>query len=97
MLFFGCRSERADFFFSNEWLPLVTSGQLQLFTAFSRDQDMKDYVQHRIKERGGVVWEWLHTRGAHVLIAGYVNQWTGCIIAVPRLATWHLCKFSQHL
>ncbi len=74
MLFFGCRSERADFFFSNEWLPLVTSGQLQLFTAFSRDQDMKDYVQHRIKERGGVVWEWLHTRGAHVLIAGYVNK-----------------------
>ncbi|XP_064396442.1 NADPH-dependent diflavin oxidoreductase 1-like [Halichondria panicea] len=74
MLFFGCRSERADFFFSNEWLPLVTSGQLQLFTAFSRDQDMKDYVQHRIKERGGVVWEWLHTRGAHVLIAGNAKQ-----------------------
>ncbi len=70
MLFFGCRSEKADFFFSNEWLPLTTSGELQLYTAFSRDQEVKVYVQHRIKEQGSVVWEWLNKKGAYVLIAG---------------------------
>lgn len=38
MMFFGCRSERADYFFNSEWQPLVERGQLHLFTAFSRDQ-----------------------------------------------------------
>lgn len=37
MMFFGCRSEKDDYFFKNEWEPLVTEGQLLLFTAFSRD------------------------------------------------------------
>ena len=60
----------ADFFFGNEWLPLVDRGSLLLFTAFSRDQEHKVYVQHRIEEVGGVVWEWLSQRTASVLIAG---------------------------
>ena len=38
MLFFGCRSEKADFFFRDEWEPLAVSGKLKLFPAFSRDQ-----------------------------------------------------------
>ena len=70
MLFFGCRSQTADFFFGDEWLPLVDSGSLVLFTAFSRDQEHKVYVQHRIEEAGGVVWEWLSKRNASILIAG---------------------------
>ena len=60
----------ADFFFGDEWLPLVDSGSLVLFTAFSRDQDHKVYVQHRIEEAGDVVWEWLSQRNASILIAG---------------------------
>ena len=70
MLFFGCRSKEADFFFASEWLPLADSGDLVLFTAFSRDQDYKVYVQHKIEEAGGVVWEWLSQKNASVLIAG---------------------------
>jgi sulfite reductase alpha subunit-like flavoprotein len=38
ILFFGCRSETKDFFCHEEWLPLIKNNQLQLFTAFSRDQ-----------------------------------------------------------
>ena len=38
MMFFGCRSERADHFFREEWTSLVDRGDLLLFTAFSRDQ-----------------------------------------------------------
>ena len=38
MLFFGCRSQNADFFFRDEWQSLVAQGHLVLHTAFSRDQ-----------------------------------------------------------
>ena len=69
-MFFGCRSKKADFFFSEEWLPLVSEGYLQLHTAFSRDQEHKIYVQHVIKREGVAVWEWLNKQQAHVLIAG---------------------------
>lgn len=70
MLFFGCRSARADFFFSSEWLPLQDRGFLSLFTAFSRDQEFKVYVQHSIEKEGALVWQWIMERQAHVFIAG---------------------------
>ena len=38
MLFFGCRSQHADFFFASEWQAMEAEGRLQLFAAFSRDQ-----------------------------------------------------------
>lgn len=38
VLFFGCRSESKDFYFSSEWEEMVKAGRLTLFTAFSRDQ-----------------------------------------------------------
>ena len=70
MLFFGCRSQQADFFFAQEWQPLVMERKLELFTAFSRDQDQKVYVQHRMEEEGRAVWEWVQQRKACVFIAG---------------------------
>ena len=70
MLFFGCRSEKADFFFSEEWTPLKSNGYLQLFTAFSRDQEDKVYVQHVIEREGERVWQWLQQHQASVFIAG---------------------------
>ena len=38
VLFFGCRNSNKDFFFREQWCPLVENGSLKLFTAFSRDQ-----------------------------------------------------------
>ena len=70
MLFFGCRSQQADFFFAQEWTPLVRERKLGLFTAFSRDQDQKVYVQHRMEEEGRMVWEYIQQRKAYVFIAG---------------------------
>ena len=43
VLFFGCRNSNKDFFFKEEWQPLVENGSLQLFTAFSRDQVISYY------------------------------------------------------
>jgi sulfite reductase alpha subunit-like flavoprotein len=38
-LFFGCRTEDADYFFKDEWAKLVEEGvPLEVFAAFSRDQ-----------------------------------------------------------
>jgi sulfite reductase alpha subunit-like flavoprotein len=74
ILFFGCRSETKDFFCHEEWLPLIKNNQLQLFTAFSRDQEHKIYVQQRIIENGPFIWELLLTRQAWFMIAGNAKQ-----------------------
>ncbi|XP_056360989.1 NADPH-dependent diflavin oxidoreductase 1 [Oenanthe melanoleuca] len=73
-LFFGCRHKSKDFYCQAEWEELVTKGLLTLFTAFSRDQEEKVYVQHRIQENGRLVWELLSTGNAHVYLAGNAKE-----------------------
>uniref|UniRef100_A0A8B9T0L0 Oxidoreductase FAD/NAD(P)-binding domain-containing protein n=1 Tax=Anas platyrhynchos TaxID=8839 RepID=A0A8B9T0L0_ANAPL len=73
-LFFGCRQKSKDFYCQAEWEELVTKGFLTLFTAFSRDQEEKVYVQHRIQENRRLVWELLTSRSAHVYLAGNAKQ-----------------------
>ncbi|KFZ58594.1 NADPH-dependent diflavin oxidoreductase 1, partial [Antrostomus carolinensis] len=63
-LFFGCRQKSKDFYCQAEWEELVTK------TAFSRDQEEKVYVQHRIQENRRLVWELLSSGSAHVYLAG---------------------------
>ncbi|XP_067164920.1 NADPH-dependent diflavin oxidoreductase 1 isoform X3 [Apteryx mantelli] len=73
-LFFGCRQKSKDFYCQLEWEELVTKGFLMLFTAFSRDQEEKVYVQHRIRENRKLVWELLSCRNAHIYLAGNAKQ-----------------------
>lgn len=40
-VFFGNRYENKDFYFKNEWYTLQSQEKIQIFTAFSRDQDHK--------------------------------------------------------
>ncbi|XP_077544104.1 NADPH-dependent diflavin oxidoreductase 1 [Haemaphysalis longicornis] len=68
-LFFGSRSAKADFFFENEWTYLEALGLLELVTAFSRDQDHKIYVQHRIAEHKDKIWKLINNDGV-MYIAG---------------------------
>ncbi|XP_018588484.2 NADPH-dependent diflavin oxidoreductase 1 [Scleropages formosus] len=74
VLFFGCRSESGDFYFCSEWEERQRAGQLTLFTAFSRDQEEKVYVQHRVSEQAGLLWELISKRNAHFYIAGNAKQ-----------------------
>lgn len=69
LLFFGSRNARGDFFFEREWTQLMEKGMLDLVTAFSRDQEHKIYVQHRIAELEDKVRKLLHSGGV-VYIAG---------------------------
>lgn len=46
----------------------------RLHTAFSREQDVKVYVQHRMAEQSEEVWKLISSAGAHVYIAGAANQ-----------------------
>ncbi|XP_023556050.1 NADPH-dependent diflavin oxidoreductase 1 isoform X2 [Octodon degus] len=69
-LFFGCRWRDQDFYWEAEWQELEKRGCLTLITAFSREQDQKVYVQHRLQELGPLVWELLDRRGACFYLAG---------------------------
>ena len=70
LLFFGCRNERADYFYNDEWEKLYDEGALLVHTAFSRDQARKRYIQDAIKEHAGAVYDMLHLKGANVYVCG---------------------------
>ncbi|XP_044029150.1 NADPH-dependent diflavin oxidoreductase 1 [Siniperca chuatsi] len=74
VLFFGCRSESKDFYFSSEWEEMMKAGHLTLFTAFSRDQEEKVYVQHRVRENAELLWDLIANKSAYVYIAGNAKQ-----------------------
>ncbi|XP_063222983.1 NADPH-dependent diflavin oxidoreductase 1 isoform X3 [Bacillus rossius redtenbacheri] len=76
-LFFGCRSERADFHFQGEWLELRNKRQLCLFCAFSRDQEHKVYVQHVMEKEAALLWDLIELQGGSVLLAGSSKNMPG--------------------
>ncbi|KAI1505382.1 riboflavin synthase domain-like protein [Biscogniauxia marginata] len=65
VLFFGGRNRDADYYFKEEWEEMG----LQVFTAFSRDQREKIYVQDRIREQAALVCSLLD-KGAVVYLCG---------------------------
>lgn len=69
-LFFGDRTFTQDFLYQVEWQKYLKSGVVnQLDVAFSRDQQEKVYVQHRILEHSAQVWQWLQD-GAYIYVCG---------------------------
>ena len=69
-LFFGDQRQEYDFLYRAELEKyMATSVLTKLDLAFSRDQDKKVYVQHRMRENAREFWDWLQ-RGAHVYVCG---------------------------
>jgi len=69
-LFFGERNEQSDFLYREELLAYLNNGILnRLDLAFSRDQEQKIYVQHRMLEHGEEFFRWLDN-GASVFVCG---------------------------
>jgi len=70
VLFFGCRKKEADYFYREEWEQLQQQLPLQVFTAFSRDQKHKIYVQDLIKQQCELVYRLICDSGALVYVCG---------------------------
>jgi sulfite reductase (NADPH) flavoprotein alpha-component len=73
-LFFGDRRFRTDFLYQTEWQRFLKDGRLtRMDVAFSRDQEEKIYVQHRLQEKGKDVYAWLE-EGACLYVCGDAGQ-----------------------
>jgi sulfite reductase (NADPH) flavoprotein alpha-component len=69
-LFFGEQHSATEFYYQTELQSMKDDGHLtKLSTAFSRDQNQKVYVQHRMIEEGAELWSWLED-GAHFYVCG---------------------------
>ncbi|MGY1489509.1 sulfite reductase subunit alpha [Methylobacillus pratensis] len=73
-LFFGEQHAETDFYYRDELTAMQQAGILHhLDTAFSRDQQEKIYVQHRMLEHGEELWRWLE-QGAHFCVCGDASR-----------------------
>lgn len=73
-LFFGDQHFNTDFLYQLEWQDYLKEGVLtHLNTAFSRDQKHKIYVQDRMREHGGAIYDWLE-QGAHFYVCGDASR-----------------------
>ena len=68
-LFFGEWNRSYDFFYEKDWEEFSQNGHLRLDLAFSRDQEDKIYVQHKMLESGQEFFQWLE-EGASLYVCG---------------------------
>ncbi len=69
-LFFGEQHFVTDFLYQSEIQTWFDTGALtKVSLAFSRDQQQKIYVQHKMMLHGNEFFEWIHT-GAYVYVCG---------------------------
>ncbi|MFT6343436.1 MAG: sulfite reductase (NADPH) flavoprotein alpha-component [Paraglaciecola sp.] len=73
-LFFGNPNYTQDFLYQTEWQRFVKDGVVnKISLAFSRDQEEKVYVQHRMLEQGAEFYQWLE-QGAYLYVCGDANH-----------------------
>ena len=73
-LFFGEINRASCFFYEKEWDAYLADGTLtKLDTAFSRDQEKKLYVQHRMLENSKELYAWLE-QGAIFYVCGDASR-----------------------
>ncbi len=102
-LFFGDRHFASDFLYQIEWLRWRKQGLLnRLDVAFSRDQEQKIYVQHRLREQGAEIYRWL-VEGAWLYVCGDAKAMAPDVhqalidIAAAEGGTEHAQEFVQQL
>ena len=83
-LFFGSQRERSDYYYRAEFEQLKSEGCLtRIDCAFSRDQEHKIYVQHRMRENAAELWRWLQD-GAHFFVCGDAKRMAKDVDAALR-------------
>ncbi len=69
MLFFGCRHPGQDYLYADELKTFAADGITELYTAFSRGEGPKTYVQHLVTAQKDRVWS-LIEKGAIIYVCG---------------------------
>jgi sulfite reductase (NADPH) flavoprotein alpha-component len=73
-LLFGDQRQATDFLYRDQLEGWQRDGHLaRLDLAFSRDQEAKIYVQHRMLEQAAELWTWLE-EGAHFYVCGDASR-----------------------
>ncbi len=73
-LFFGDQKAAYDYLYREELEAMQADGLLtRLDVAFSRDQEAKVYVQHRMLENAAELYQWLE-EGAHFYVCGDASR-----------------------
>ena len=72
LLVFGCRKKSVDYYYQNEWDALVRNKRLRVWTAFSRDQWHKIYVQQVLRgaDEGKLVEKHILENQGAIYVAG---------------------------
>ncbi len=104
-MFFGCRGESKDFYFRSEWEELMrrhppsqeeeAGGGFRMFCAFSRDQEEKVYVQHRILSEEFLLKKFLYRRRGGFFLAGSARQMPDQVLESLRHGLRETCGLSQ--
>jgi sulfite reductase (NADPH) flavoprotein alpha-component len=78
-LFFGDQHFATDFAYQLEWQRWHRSGLLaRVDLAFSRDQNEKTYVQHRMRQASRDLYAWLE-QGAHLYVCGDASKMAAAV------------------
>lgn len=95
-LIFGEQHAATDFLYREELEAALAGGTLtKLTTAFSRDQDRKIYVQHRMEEEGAEIYAWLE-KGAFFYVCGDAAHMARDVdTALHRLVETHGGKSAE--
>lgn len=72
ILIFGCRKQKADYYYEDEWRTMERENRVRVLTAFSRDQVQRIYVQKVIKDadEGKLIVKHLLEKNGALYIAG---------------------------
>lgn len=100
-LFFGERNQKSDFYYKDFLHQLVEKNQLRLSSAFSRDQEHKIYVQHKMLEHAKELWQWLES-GAYLYVCGDASRMAKDVEATlltifQKEGLMDLTKAKEHL
>lgn len=69
-LYFGCRHKNKDFLYRDELENLEEKSVICLRPAFSRDQEVKIYVQDLLLQDGSLIWNLINKEEAAVYVCG---------------------------
>ncbi|MEY2490674.1 MAG: sulfite reductase flavoprotein alpha-component [Verrucomicrobiota bacterium] len=84
-LFFGSQHQHCNYFYREELEQYQRDGFLtRCDCAWSRDQEGKSYVQHKMLESGAEIWKWMESEGAHFFVCGDARRMAKDVDAALR-------------